>query len=588
MFRTNTCGELTSSFVGKKVMLSGWVQTRRDLGGFIFIDLRDRFGVTQITFSKDENQALWESVDKLRSEYVIRVEGSVVAREKNNINSKLATGEIELKARVLEVLNPSEPLPFDLFGPDADSVNEELRLKYRFLDLRRPRLRDNILFRAKMIRYIRNWMENTGYTEFQTPILTVSSPEGSRDYLVPSRLHPGNFYALPQAPQQFKQLLMISGFDKYFQIAPCFRDEDARADRAPGEFYQLDVECSFKTRDEFLSEMEPLFIDLTEQLTDKKVWKKPFPRIPYKQALDLYGSDKPDLRYGLEFHNLTDWAKKSAVKIFHGADHTKGICVSGGAEFSRKEIEEEFEKTAQDNGAAGLVWLKVRDSGLEGSIAKLLTPEDQAYLIREFGAKKGDIIFIISAEYSILCRSLGRVRNLAAAKKGLADPKLIAWAWVVDFPMYEYNDELKKIDFVHNPFCMPQGGMKALSEMDPISILADQYDVVANGLEICSGSVRNNRPDIMYKAFSIAGYTKEEVDAKFGHMIRAFSLGAPPHCGFAPGIDRLVMLFSGEKNIREIIPFPKNQACQDLMMNAPGEVRPEQLRELKIKVDLKM
>ena len=581
MYRSHTCGELTNKNIGEIVTLSGWVNKYRNLGGLLFVDIRDKYGITQLIFNPEQKD-IFALAEKLRAEFVIKIEGEVVERQ--TANKEILTGNIEIKVNSLEILNESEVPPFEISDEELN-VNEELRLKYRYLDLRRKKIQKILTFRAEMIKFIRNYMDNTGYTEISTPLLTASSPEGARDFLVPSRMHPGKFYALPQAPQQYKQLLMVGGLDKYYQIAPCMRDEDARADRSPGEFYQLDVECSFKTSEEFFVEQEKLWIELTEKLTNKKVMHKPFPRIPYKEVMDKYGSDRPDLRYGLEFHDITGFAKNSKFSVFNKAKVVKGLCVPNGAnEFSRKDIEGELTDEAKKKGAKGLATVKVKDNTLDGGIAKFFTEAEKEYLVNEFKAKDGDLLCFVADEYDVVVNALGLVRKFSAEKLKLNDPNIIAWCWVIDFPMYEKNEKTDKIDFMHNPFSMPRGEMDALENQDPLEILADQYDIIANGFELSSGAVRNNKPEIMYKAFEIAGYTKEAVDKKFKHMIEAFKYGAPPHCGYAPGIERLIMVLLGEDNIRETLAFPKNSKAQDAMMGAPSEVDPEQLEELGIKI----
>lgn len=581
-FRTNTCGELRPEHTGKTVTLAGWVHKRRNLGGLIFVDLRDRYGLTQVVFNPDtvKNFAL---ADELKYEYVIKVTGEVVARAESTVNKDLATGAIELQVTDLEILSKAKTLPFEIFDAHKEEEDEELRLKYRFLELRREKLKNNILFRHKMIQFIRNFMDSRNFVEISTPILTVSSPEGARDFLVPSRIHPGKFYALPQAPQQYKQLLMVGGLDRYYQVAPCMRDEDPRADRSPGEFYQLDVETSFLKRDEFFALMEPLFIELTEKVANKKVQQVPFPRIPYKYVMDTYGSDRPDLRYDLKIIDVSEWAKTTGFSVFAEAKAVRVITVPKGADFTRKQIDEEFTELAKRNKAKGLAWLKYTTE-FEGTIAKFFKPEELEALKNTLHVEAGSILFFVADEPMVASKALGAVRQLCAEKLNLADPNLIAWAWVVDFPMFEWNDTDNKIDFGHNPFSMPQGGLEALNTQDPLTINADQYDIIANGLELSSGAVRNKDPEVMYRAFEIAGYTRDQVNKKFGHMIDAFEYGAPPHCGFAPGIDRLLMLFLGEKNIRAVIPFPKNQRAEEPMMGSPSVVDDKQLKELHIKI----
>lgn len=592
MYRNHTCAELTKEHVGKEVMLAGWVHKRRNFGGLIFVDLRDRYGLTQVVFHP-EIMGDMAMADGLKYEYVISVKGKVVARNSENVNSDMATGEIELQVTELTVLSQAKPMPFEIFDAHKEEEDEELRLKYRFLELRREKLKNNIIFRAKMIAFIRQWMESRGFMDIATPILTVSSPEGARDFLVPSRIHPGKFYALPQAPQQYKQLLMVAGFDKYYQIAPCLRDEDPRADRSPGEFYQLDCETSFLTQEEFFTLMEPLFIELTEKVAGKKVQQNPIPRIPYKEVMETYGVDRPDLRYELKIQNVSEWAKGTDFKVFVEAEYVRALVVPGGHEFSRKEIDDEYTDAAKRAKAKGLAWLKFVDNKFDGTIAKFFNEQQLDALREKLGLKENAIVFFVADAYEVSCKALGAVRSMAGEKMKLADPNVIAWAWVVDFPFYEWNDDkLNKegqkgaVDFAHNPFSMPQGGMDSLLNKNPLDIVAHQYDIIANGLELSSGAVRNKDADIMYKAFEIAGYTNEDVNKKFGHMIKAFEYGAPPHCGFAPGIDRLVMLFLGEKNIRAVIPFPKNQKAEEPMVGSPAEVEDIQLKELSIKVDI--
>lgn len=590
MYRSHTCGQLRKEHVGQDVTLSGWVHRRRDHGGVIFIDLRDMFGLTQLTFHPDTNKAAWEAADKLRNEYVVTVKGKVAARPDNMVNKNIATGEVEIVGDEVRVISAARTLPFEV-DSDKSTVNEEMRLKWRFLDLRREQMRDNILFRAAVIRFLRKWMNEHGFTEFETPILTASSPEGARDFLVPSRLHPGKFYALPQAPQQFKQLLMISGFDKYFQVAPCFRDEDARADRSPGEFYQLDVETSFLTQEQFFQLMEPLFVAVSKEFCpNKQIMWEPFPRIPYATAMLEYGSDKPDLRFGMKIQEVSELVKGCGFKVFTDALDTNGVvrCLvaEGAADFTRSTIDE-LTELVKSHGAKGLAYITLAKDGVKSPIAKFLGDDKVQEIIKHTGAKTGDIIFFGADKESVVCKALGQLRLELGKRLNVIDSKLLGWAWVVDFPFYEWNEDEKKVDFAHNPFSMPQGGMDSLLNKEPLSILAHQYDIICNGIELSSGAVRNHLPDIMYKAFEITGYSKEEVDARFGHMIRAFEYGAPPHCGFAPGIDRLVMLLRDEPNIREIIAFPKTGKAEDLLMGAPSTVREKQLKELHIKLDVK-
>ncbi|MBD3311648.1 MAG: aspartate--tRNA ligase [Candidatus Magasanikbacteria bacterium] len=583
MYRTHTCGQLRAKHVGKEVLLSGWVHKHRKMGGLIFLDLRDRFGITQIVIdSKDKKIA--DKAKKLKYEYVVKISGDVLMRDKKDVNKNLSTGKIEVKAKDLEILSESKTLPFEIFESGKNEEDEELRLKYRYLELRRKKLRDTIIFRSEVVRYIRQYMESNSFIDISTPILTVSSPEGARDYLVPSRLHPGKFYALPQAPQQYKQLLMVAGFDRYYQIAPCMRDEDARADRSPGEFYQMDCEVSFMDQDDFFKLMEPLFVELTEKVAGKKCMQKPFPRIPYKEAMDRFGSDRPDLRYDLELTDISKWAKKTKFNVFNKANCIKALVVDRGNDFTRKIIDNDLCDAAERQGAKGLAWLKYIDNEFEGGVSKFFTKNELDKLRKLLNIEDNSIIFFAADTWETACLSLGAVRAAIAEKRELPDQNVIAWSWIVDFPMYEKDEDSGKIDFSHNPFSMPQGGMKSLKTKNPLDILGFQYDIVANGLELSSGAVRNKDPEIMYKAFAIAGYTKKQVDDKFGHMINAFEFGAPPHCGLAPGIERLVMLLSSETNIRSVVAFPKNQKAEEPMMGSPAKVDSEQLKELGLRV----
>jgi aspartyl-tRNA synthetase len=585
-YRTKRCGDLRKENTGEEVVLSGWVHKRRDLGGLIFVDLRDRYGITQVVFHPD-TVADFFIAESLKYEYVVRVSGVVVQRDEKTVNPEIMTGEIEVTAKNVEVLSRAKAMPFEIFDTGKGEEDEELRLKYRFLELRREKLKNNLIFRNRMEQYMHSFMQKNDFLHIATPILTVSSPEGARDFLVPSRIHPGKFYALPQAPQQYKQLLMVAGIDRYYQIAPCMRDEDPRADRSPGEFYQLDTETSFMTSDEFFNLMEPLFIGLTEEVAGKKVQEKPFPRIPYREVMETYGSDRPDLRYGLKLVDVLEWARKSDFKVFSEAECVRSIFISGGENFSRKEIEMEYEDVAKRNHAKGLAWMKYVDGSFNGGIAKFFAPELLAELRAKMNLTGDGILFFVADSWQVSCSALGAVRTYVGKKMNLADPSVIAWAWVVDFPMYEWDASREKIDFGHNPFSMPKGGMDALEHDDPLTILADQYDIIANGLELSSGAVRNKDPEIMYKAFEIAGYSKDDVDKKFGHMIDAFEYGAPPHCGFAPGIERMVMVLLGEESIRTVIPFPKNGRAEEVMMGSPSSVSDEQLRELGISITKK-
>jgi len=586
MYRTHTCGELRKEDVGKEIELSGWVNTRRDHGGVIFIDLRDRYGLTQIAFDTERSKKAFNEATKLRSEFVIQVKGTVTARPGDMINKKLDTGEIEIDGQELTILNKSKTPPFELDKPDFEA-NENLRLKYRYIDLRRPKMQDMLKMRDEMITRIRAYFHKKDFLEVQTPILANSSPEGARDWLVPSRLYPGKFYALPQAPQQFKQLLMVGGVDKYFQIAPCFRDEDPRMDRHFGEFYQLDMEMSFVEQEDIFNMMDPLMVELTEEFSGKEIITKPFPRIPWREAMEKYGSDKPDLRFDFEIKSINEIVKDCDFKVFRDAIEKDGVVhalkIDKGAKFSRKEIDELTEK-AKERGAKGLAYIIV-EKELRSPILKFLDKDITDEILRTVFANDGDIVFFGAGPWQEVCEALGAVRDECGRKLGLKDDTKAAWAWITDFPMYAYSEiEEGKIDFGHNPFSMPQGGMEALENKDPLDILAYQYDYVFNGFEITSGAIRNHDPKIMYKAFEIAGYSKADVDAKFGHMIRAFEYGAPPHGGNAPGIDRLLMVLRDCDSIRDIYAFPKDGQGRDVMLDAPSEVYEKQLDELHIKI----
>lgn len=586
-YRTHTNGELRAAHAGETVRLSGWVHVRRDHGGLIFIDLRDWYGITQITFNPEKNKPAWETAETLRSEFVIQISGIVLKRPDAMVNQAIATGEIEVEVTAITVLSQSQALPFEIAG--EQTVSEEVRLQYRFLDLRKPRLQNILRKRDEFLTHIRQYMHSRNFTEVQTPILANSSPEGARDYLVPSRLHPGLFYALPQAPQQFKQLLMVAGLDRYFQIAPCFRDEDPRADRHPGEFYQLDLEMSFVGQEDVWGVVEPLMIELTEKFSRKKIISQPFPRIPWREAMTRYGSDKPDLRFENVITDISSLVKDCGFAVFSDAVKNGGVVhalrVAGAAGLSRSDIDELTDK-AKEAGAKGLAYILIKDEP-SSPILKFLGPQVTNDIINAVGAVKGDAIFFGADAWLSVCKALGTVRNLTAEKSGLKDSGKAAWCWIVDFPMYEWNEDEKKIDFSHNPFSMPQGGMKTLEEKDPLDILAYQYDLVCNGFEISSGAIRNHQPAVMYKAFALAGYTKTEVDKKFGALIHAFAFGAPPHGGSAPGIDRLLMVLWDLPSIRDIYAFPKNGRAQDVLMNAPSAVSPGQLKDLHIRLDVK-
>lgn len=583
MYRTHTCGELRGSDAGKQVRLSGWIHRKRDLGGMLFVTLRDNYGITQVL--ANPGTEAWEVFNKTRIESVVTVDGKVLSRGEN-VNKDMATGEIEVEATSVVVQSEADVLPMQV--ADDDNAPEDTRLKYRFLDLRREKLHNNILLRSKVIAGIRKRMIEMGFTEFQTPILTSSSPEGARDYLVPSRLYPGKFYALPQAPQQFKQLLMVSGFDKYFQIAPCFRDEDARADRSPGEFYQLDVEMSFCTQDEVFEAMEKLFVSLfTELAPGFKVTGPTFPRISYEQAMNRWGCDKPDLRYGLEIEDVSDILANSGdnflKKSIDAGKAVRAICVDNVGDKSRKFFSG-LEAFAKENGAAGLATLQFTDTEVKGTVTKLLSDEVKNALKEKMNAKAGSAILMVSDEKLKASVILGKLRIHLADELDLREKNAFRFCWINDFPMFEKDEETGATIFSHNPFSMPQGGMDALLNQDPLTIKAYQYDIVCNGIELSSGAIRNHKPEIMYKAFEIAGYDKSVVDEKFGGMIRAFKFGAPPHGGIAPGVDRITMLLANEQNIREVICFPMNQKAQDLLMQAPCEPTEKQLKELHLKI----
>ncbi len=586
MIRTLTADSIPQ--IGQTITVAGWAASTRDHGGLIFIDLRDHTGLVQLTIHP-ENKEAFDLANTVRDEFVIRATGKVIEREADLTNPNLATGSIEINVEQLEILNKSLALPFPLMH-QTDDINEELRLKYRFLDLRRDKMQTMLVRRHKMIKMIRDYMDEHGFIEINTPILTSSSPEGARDFLVPSRLHPGQFYALPQAPQQFKQLLMVGGVPKYFQIAPCFRDEDPRADRSPGEFYQLDLEIAFAEKSEqVFQEMEPLFIQLTEDFAGKKIMQKPFPRLTYNDAMEKYGSDRPDLRFDMELVDLTEDLKNTEFTVFGNAIKdggiVKAICLQGGATVSRSQIDELTDMVRKE-GAGGLAYIMLKGGEKSSPILKFMADDEIATIISKTGAQDGDIIFFGADTRSIVNKVLGKLRDTLGGSFGLKDPGVVAWAWIVDFPMYEYNEREKKIDFMHNPFSMPIGGLEALNTQDPLDIKADQYDIIANGLELSSGAIRNYNPEIMYKAFDIVGIDEATVNEKFGAMINAFKFGAPPHGGFAPGIDRMLMLLENEPNIREVIAFPKNGSAQDVMMDAPGGVTEAQLKELHIKLDL--
>jgi len=587
-YRSHTCNDLRKSHVGQTVRLSGWVHRVRDHGGILFIDLRDHFGITQVL--ADPDSPAFADVEKVRSEWVIRIDGEVKARDAELVNPKLPTGEIEVFIREVEVLGAAEELPLPIFGePDYP---EETRLKYRFLDLRRETLHRNIVLRSQVIASLRRRMVEEGFMEFQTPILTASSPEGARDFLVPSRLHPGKFYALPQAPQQFKQLVMIAGFDRYFQIAPCFRDEDPRADRSPGEFYQLDVEMSFVEQEDVFQAIEPVMRGVFEEFGGGRPVTQVFPRIPYAESMLKYGSDKPDLRNPIEMQVVSEHFRGSGFKIFASMLEKEGNEVraipapKGGS----RAFCDRMNSWAQKEGLPGMGYIFWREEGGEvigaGPLAKNIGPERTEAIRAQLGLDAGDAAFFLAGKPSAFVDVAGKARNVIWAELQLDD----AWknefrfCWIVDFPMYEWDEETKTLDFSHNPFSMPQGGLEALETQAPLEVLGYQYDIVCNGVELSSGAIRNHKPEIMFKAFEIAGYGADVVEEKFGGMLNAFRFGAPPHGGIAPGVDRIVMLLADAENIREVIMFPMNQRAEDLMMGAPSEATNEQLRELGIRL----
>ncbi len=586
-YRTHSCAALRGTDAGQTARLSGWVHSKRDHGGLLFIDLRDHHGITQIVFPAGSD--LLASAERLRVESVITVTGEVVLREGATVNPKLATGEIELRARALELQSPCDVLPLQVAG--SESYPEELRLRYRYIDLRRDKLHRNMMLRAGVIASLRARMIAQGFTEFQTPILTASSPEGARDFLVPARLHPGRFYALPQAPQQFKQLAMIAGFDRYFQIAPCFRDEAARADRSPGEFYQLDFEMSFVTQEDVFATLEPVMAGIFEEFGQgRTVSPTPFPRIPYDQALALYGSDKPDLRNPLTITDVTAQFAGSGFGLFAriaaGGGTVRAIPAPGAGARPRSFFDR-LNEWARAEGAGGLGYITFDEQGAaQGPIARNLEP-DRALALREAcGLAAGDAVFFAAGAASEAVKFSGLVRTRIATDLDLVEKDAFRFCWITDFPMYEINEETGRIDFSHNPFSMPQGGLAALNGQDPLTIKAFQYDIVCNGIELSSGAIRNHLPDVMIRAFQIAGYPESEVEARFGGMLNAFRYGAPPHGGSAPGVDRIVMLLADEPNIREVILFPLNQQGEDPMMGAPAPIDAKRLKELSLQLDL--
>ena len=591
-YRSHNCSELSESDSGKKVLLSGWLHRKRDHGNLLFVDLRDHFGITQCVIENDSKY--FKLLENLKSESVISVAGDVVEREKGTENKDLKSGKIEINISTIEIISEAQELPMPVFG--EQDYPEDIRLKYRFLDLRRNQMHNNIILRSKVISFIRSEMSKLGFLEFQTPILTSSSPEGARDFLVPSRLNPGKFYALPQAPQQFKQLIMVSGFDKYFQIAPCFRDEDARADRSPGEFYQLDIEMSFIEQEDIFEVVEKLIINLFKNFSSKKLMHEKFPRIPYDEAMLKYGSDKPDLRNPLLIHDLTNIFTKEDVtfeifkKLVKSGSKVRCIVTKNTKDKSRSFFDN-IDKWAKEQGASGLAYFTIendKEISAKGPVGKFFKESALKEIMKITSAEVGDSVFFACGKINDVEKISALARDKIANDLKLIDKNKFAFCWVVDYPMFEVDELTKKIKFSHNPFSMPQGDVKQINFDKPLEIKAYQYDIVCNGIELSSGAIRNHSPELMYKLFSIAGYDKTQVEEKFSGMINALSYGAPPHGGIAPGIDRIVMLLANEKNIREVTLFPLNQNAQDLLMGAPSEVDEKQLKELGLKIDKKI
>ncbi|KAA2235399.1 aspartate--tRNA ligase [Salinarimonas soli] len=582
-YRTHTCGQLRPSDIGQTVRLSGWCHRIRDHGGVLFIDLRDHYGITQCV--ADPDSPAFKLAETVRAEWVVRIDGRVRQRPAGTENADLSTGAVELFITDMEVLGPAAELPLQVAGDQ--SYPEETRLKYRFLDLRRDKLHANIIKRGQVVDSLRRRMKDGGFFEFQTPILTASSPEGARDFLVPSRLHPGRFYALPQAPQQYKQLIMMAGFDRYFQIAPCFRDEDPRADRLPGEFYQLDIEMSFVTQDDVFAAMEPVIRGVFEEFGGKPVTPSPWPRIPYAESMAKYGSDKPDLRNPIQMQDVSEHFRGAGFKVFARileAPKTAiwAIPAPGGGS---RAFCDRMNSWAQGEGQPGLGYIMFKDGGAQGPIANNVGPERAEAIRAQLGLKDGDAAFFVAGDPEKFVKFAGLARTKVGEDLNLVDKERFEFAWIVDFPMFEWSEEEKRVDFSHNPFSMPQGGLEALQTQDPLTIKAFQYDIACNGFELASGGIRNHRPDAMVKAFEIAGYGEEDVVERFGALYRAFQYGAPPHGGMAAGIDRIVMLLVGAQNLREVALFPMNQAAVDLLMGAPSDVTPKQLRELHIRLN---
>ena len=584
VYRSHTCAQLNEALIGQEVRLSGWCHRIRDHGGLLFIDLRDHYGLTQCV--ADPDSPAFAEVEQFRAEWVVQISGVVRARPAGTENPNLPTGLVEIFISHVEVLGAAAELPLPVFG-DVD-YPEETRLKYRFLDLRRERLHNNIMLRGKVISSMRNRMMVQGFNEFQTPILTASSPEGARDFLVPSRIHPGTFYALPQAPQQYKQLLMMAGFDRYFQIAPCFRDEDPRADRLPGEFYQLDLEMSFVEQEDIFRTVEPVITGIFEEFGKGKRVTKNWPRIPYAESIRKYGSDKPDLRNPIEMQDVSEHFRGSNFKVFARMLETEKNQVwaipapTGG----QRTFCDRMNSFAQSEGQPGLGYIFWREDGAAGPIANNIGPERAEAIRVQLGLKAGDAAFFVAGDPAVFAKFAGIARTKVGEELKLIDEDQFALAWIVDFPMFEWNEDEKKVDFSHNPFSMPQGGLEALENQDPVTIKAFQYDIACNGFEIASGGIRNHKPQAMVKAFEIAGYSEQTVIDRFGGMYRAFQYGAPPHGGMAAGVDRIIMLLAGEQNLREVALFPMNQRAEDLLMGAPTEATPKQLRELSLRVNL--
>jgi aspartyl-tRNA synthetase len=584
MYKTHTCGELRATHAGKQVTLAGWVHRRRDHGGVIFLDLRDRYGIVQVTINPDLSKETLKEVENVRMEWVLQVTGTVQKRPAGMENPKMPTGEVEVIAETVQVLNRAKTLPFMVSG-ENDLPDENTRLRYRYLDLRRERMTHNLILRHKVVKFMRDFLDQYNFIEIETPILFKATPEGARDYLVPSRIYPGQFYALPQSPQQLKQLLMVAGMDRYFQIARCFRDEDLRGDRQP-EFTQLDLEMSFVKRDDVLDLVEKLYTEMIPVVAPrKKLLPSPWPKFSYKEIVERYGTDKPDLRFGMELADVSDVFTKSEFRVFQSAIEAGGVikCIvaSGCADYSRKEVDA-LTESAKALGAKGLATLAVTAEGLKGTAAKFVQPEEAEAVQSKTGAKEGDLLLFAADQRSVVNKVLGGLRLIFRDRLKLADPNLMAFAWVVDFPMFAWNEEEQKWDAEHHPFTMPQLDDLPKFETNPAEILSDAYDMVCNGYEMASGSIRIHRSDIQLRVFQLLGLSGDEIEQKFGHMLEAFEYGAPPHGGMAPGIDRLVMLLADEPNIREVIAFPKNQAGRDVMADAPSEVPAKQLKELHI------